>query len=326
MLWLGVPDLLLAAEEGEATLLRPRVLPTLGLGTAGLFDRTAEVVCEGLRRGFRLFDTAQALEWYREEGLGWALRSCGPVDDVVVVTKVHPRSFERAAMRRAVRRSRELLFPDDPDRPLDVLLLHAPRCWPGHCSAAEETQSWQQGWRNLEQLRDEGAARHIGVSNFDAGLLRELLLLANRRVAVVQNWCVVGLCGLHSRDQDGPLSPGPTGAAASGRARHRLHGLQLPRHAVGRRQPRARGPHPTAGELATSVPPRDPHPHPQIARRHNVSVSRVVLSWLLQEGVTAIPRSASQEHIADNAALLSLPPFLTAEDMESIRRLDGSLD
>ena len=57
-----------------------------------------------------------------------------------------------------------------------------------------------------------------------------------------------------------------------------------------------------------------------------MSVSRVVLSWLLQEGVTAIPRSASQEHIADNAALLSLPPFLTAEDMESIRRLDGSLD
>ena len=191
LLGLGVPGSLLAAEEEAATLLRSRVLPSLGMGTAGLFDRTAEVVCEGLRRGFRLFDTAQALEWYREEGLGRALRDCGPHEEVLVVTKVHPRSFERAAMRRAVQRSRELIHPDESGRELDVVLLHAPRCWPGHCSPAEESRSWQEAWRHLEELRAEGAVRHIGVSNFDAELMRELLRLANRRVAVVQNWCVV---------------------------------------------------------------------------------------------------------------------------------------
>ena len=52
----------------------------------------------------------------------------------------------------------------------------------------------------------------------------------------------------------------------------------------------------------------------------------MVLSWLLQEGVTAIPRSASREHIAANAALLGRPGFLSEEELEAVRRLDGSLD
>ena len=178
----------LALAEEEAHPVRPQLLPALGMGTAGLFEQTSEVVCEGLRLGFRLFDTAQAIEWYREEGLGQALRLCGADADVVVVTKVHPRSFERSAMRLAVRRSRELIFPHLPDRGLDAVLLHAPFCWPRHCSAEEERRTWREGWRHLEELREEGLVRHIGVSNFDAPLLRELLQLSNRRVSLVQNW------------------------------------------------------------------------------------------------------------------------------------------
>ena len=52
----------------------------------------------------------------------------------------------------------------------------------------------------------------------------------------------------------------------------------------------------------------------------------MILSWLLQEGAVAIPRSASAEHIAENAALLGRSGFLSAEEMEAIRALDGSLD
>lgn len=47
---------------------------------------------------------------------------------------------------------------------------------------------WQDGWRELERLYFEGAVRAIGVSNFQEGLLRELLGMATVVPAVVQNW------------------------------------------------------------------------------------------------------------------------------------------
>lgn len=47
---------------------------------------------------------------------------------------------------------------------------------------------WQDAWRSLEDLYMEGAVRAIGVSNFSAGLLRELLGMARVVPAAVQNW------------------------------------------------------------------------------------------------------------------------------------------
>lgn len=164
-------------------------MAAVGMGTAGLQAETERVVCVGLREGFRLFDTAQAREWYQEEGLGRALASCGvAVQDVMVVTKVHPRSFELGAMRAAVQRSRQLIYGEALGV-LDVVLLHAPTCWRGHCTPEQERHGWREGWANLETMKEDGLVRHIGVSNFDEELLSELLAVANRKVAVVQNWC-----------------------------------------------------------------------------------------------------------------------------------------
>lgn len=172
----------------EATL--PVHLPILGMGTAGLRGNTESIVCDGLYRGMRLIDTAQAVEWYDEAAVGRALASCsassGPEassDPVIIVTKVHPRSFSRDALRESVSVSIERL------QRIDVLLLHSPYCWRGHCTREHEEHSWQQAWGYLEELRDEGVVRAIGVSNFDVPLLEELLALANRKVAVIQNWC-----------------------------------------------------------------------------------------------------------------------------------------
>lgn len=79
-------------------------------------------------------------------------------------------------------------------RKLDVVLLHAPFCWEGHCNAEQSkfllTQGWYAAWRNLEQMHDEGLVAAIGVSNFQPNQLRELLSFANKRVAVVQNFMV----------------------------------------------------------------------------------------------------------------------------------------
>ena len=72
--------------------------PLIGLGTAALRDQTSNLIVEAVREyGYALIDTAQASEWYREEGVGdglAALRASQYITDhVVVVTKIHPRSY-----------------------------------------------------------------------------------------------------------------------------------------------------------------------------------------------------------------------------------------
>lgn len=47
---------------------------------------------------------------------------------------------------------------------------------------------WQDAWRELEKFYREGAVQAIGVSNFSANLLRELLEMAVVTPAAVQNW------------------------------------------------------------------------------------------------------------------------------------------
>ena len=72
-----------------------------------------------------------------------------------------------------------------------------------------------------------------------------------------------------------------------------------------------------------------------IADKYNVNIAEVVMSWVLQEGAVCIPRSSKEEHLHMNAnmqtidantgKLLNARIFLTEEDMQVIRDLDGSL-
>lgn len=128
--------------------------------------------------------------------MGQAIQSkeCHTPDDLVVVTKIHPRSYEINAMRASLRKSQNDLY--GVERKLDVVLLHAPFCWEGHCNAEQleflaNQGGWRTAWRNLEQMHDEGLVSAIGVSNFHPSQLSELVSsVANKRVAVVQNFMV----------------------------------------------------------------------------------------------------------------------------------------
>ena len=71
---------------------------------------------------------------------------------------------------------------------LDVVLLHAPFCWEGHCTAEEEAVTWQEAWANLERIYNLGLVRAIGVSNFSPQQLKELLTITRSKVSLVQNW------------------------------------------------------------------------------------------------------------------------------------------
>ena len=57
-----------------------------------------------------------------------------------------------------------------------------------------------------------------------------------------------------------------------------------------------------------------------LAARHQRSVAQIVLRWLLQRGVVAIPKSVHPERIAENFQVFDFT--LSTEDMEAVAGLD----
>ena len=230
--------------------------PLLGLGTAALGgDLTYNIVVSAIEQGIRMIDTAQAKEWYDEKEVGKALQYIHSENKllkqshIITVTKVHPRDFELNKMRNAVHLSLSNLKHtiNTTITSLDIVLLHSPYCWQGHCTQEEERVTWQTGWRNLEILKKEGLIDHIGVSNFDVRLLGELLSFTDSKVSVIQVrynilyvWLVYfPLTHSYMRihilriELDGPFSSRPRHPPASREEPYYIHRLLLIRYSLG---------------------------------------------------------------------------------------------
>jgi len=57
-----------------------------------------------------------------------------------------------------------------------------------------------------------------------------------------------------------------------------------------------------------------------IGRKYNKTIAQVILGWLTQRGVVAIPKSVKKERIAENFNIFDFE--LSAEDLEAIKALD----
>ena len=57
-----------------------------------------------------------------------------------------------------------------------------------------------------------------------------------------------------------------------------------------------------------------------IGKKYNKSIAQVILRWLTQRGVVAIPKSVRKERMEENFNILDFE--LSAEDMEAIKTLD----
>lgn len=133
-------------------------MPLLGLGT---FLSTDPETCErsvldAIGIGYRLIDTAQG--YGNEEYIGSALSKCGVArEELFITTKVWFRNYRNA--RESVLESMRKLQV----KYLDLVLLH----WPFGDTYAT--------WRALEELYGEGKIRAIGVSNYTADRLVDLI-------------------------------------------------------------------------------------------------------------------------------------------------------
>ncbi len=180
-------------ERNDALISAQGVrVPRIIYGTAWKQDRTADLVEQALRLGFRGIDTACQPKHYHEPGVGEGLARAMNAGlnraDLYLQTKFTPLEGQDPDR-----------LPYDPDAPLsaqvaqsferslhnlrtdylDGLILHSP--------LADELHTMEV-WQAMERIVDDGGARQLGISNcHQVDELAHLHRTARVRPAVVQN-------------------------------------------------------------------------------------------------------------------------------------------
>ncbi len=148
----------------RALEIQGTTVPKLGFGTWQIEGpECQEAVEDALAIGYRHIDTARAYGNEREVGRGLAAAGV-PRREFFLTTKIARDEYAPDDLRRAAEDSLRKLGVEG----LDLLLLH----WPNPDFPLEETLG------ALIDLRDDGLIRHLGVSNFPPGMLREAIGLA----------------------------------------------------------------------------------------------------------------------------------------------------
>jgi methylglyoxal/glyoxal reductase len=242
-------------ERPVITLRDGRAIPQLGFGVFQIppGEHTRAAVAAALASGYRHVDTAAV---YRNEAdVGAAIRASGlPAGSVWVTTKLANADQGAATARRAFEASLGRLGLDA----VDLYILH----WPHELRL--------ESWRVLEQLHAEGLARSIGVSNFLAAHLDELLAHASEPPAVNQ----IELSPFLYRTREDTL-------------------LRCAEEdiAVEAYSPLSKG-----RRLDDSTVTR-------IAAELSRTTAQVLIRWSLQKGFIVLPRSSKAGRIAENAAV-----------------------
>jgi len=142
-------------------------------------------------------------------------------------------------------------------------------------------------WRAMEELLAEGRVRAIGVSNFAPDRLLDLLL-HNEVVPAINQ-----------------IETNPFCQQVEANELMKAEGVQIESWA-----PFAEGKNDLfTNELLAGI-----------AAAHGKSIAQVVLRWLIQRDVIAIPKSVRKERMAENFAIWDFE--LTADDMAAIATLD----
>lgn len=248
-------------------------MPALGFGTYQITDLALceRSVLSAIDAGYRMIDTAQV--YGNEEAVGAALKKTSvPRQELFVVTKVRFHSYEPDRCRASVLESMKKLGVDY----LDLLLLH----WP--------FANYYAAWRELERFYQEGVVRAIGVSNFHADRLVDLInyndmaphvnqieahLLCQQRVT--REWM--------DKYRVAAMAYAPLGQAR----RQEMYAL-----------PQVLGP----------------------AEKYGKTPAQVMLRFLIQSGFAPIPKSVHPERVQENFQVWDFS--LTGAEMEALRGLD----
>lgn len=249
-------------------------IPALGFGVFQVPNEdTYDAVTHALNAGYRSIDTAKVYD--NEAGVGRAIADSGlPRHELFVTTKLWNDDQGYDAARKAFDASLVRLGLDY----VDLYLIH----WP-----MAGKSLFVDSFRALQQIKKDGKARSIGVSNFTQAHLETLIAEAGEVPAVNQ-------IELHPGFSQSDL-----------RAFHVGHGIATEAWA-----PLGQG----AALGSETIE--------EIAQAQGVSPAQVVIRWHLQIGNIVIPKSVTPERIASNFDVFGFE--LTPDQINAIGALDDS--
>lgn len=290
-------------------------MPHIGFGLWKIApDHCAEIVYEAVKSGYRHFDSAcdYGNEKQVGEGLQRAMREglCSR-EDLWVTSKLWNTYHHPDHVLPAMKKSLSDLQLDY----IDLYLIHFPIALAYVPFETRYPPEWtydpsavipemhpvnvplQETWRAMEQLKTFGRVKHIGICNYNSGLLHDLMNYAIEPPEMLQIEChpyltQERLIKLAQQYGIGVTAFSPLGAMSY----FELDMADQHESVLARSAIRA------------------------AAFRTHKTEAQIVLRWGLQRGTSLVVKSVNTERMQEN---LSLDDFdLTAAEMDAISRLN----
>ena len=279
-------------------------IPALGLGTyLSPPEKLEAAITEAVKAGYRHIDCAAV--YGNEKAVGAGLKKAFdicPREELWITSKLWCDSHKKEAVLPALEKTLDDLGLDY----LDLYLIH----WPvavkpgiGLPEAHEDYVSLEEvplleTWHGMEDCVSRGLVKTIGVSNFSTKKLTSLLAKAAIRPAINQ-------IEMHPYQQQRKQ-------VAFCNANNITITAYCPLGSFGA---------PMMTPDGSTPPPLLRNPViTQIAENHAATPAQVLLAWLMEQNIVAIPKSVTPARINENFKSTGLT--LSPDDMHAIAALD----
>ncbi len=243
-------------------------MPMAGIGTFLLSPDEAEAsVLHALECGYRLIDTANA--YVNEKAVGRAMKRSGlPREEIFLETKLWPSFYEQDDAVDQTLARLDTAY-------IDLLLIHQP------------AGNYIAGYQQMEKAYKEGKVRAIGLSNFTAAQIQEILDICEVKPAVLQT-------EVHPYSQE-----------------------KEPKAFLAKEEIVIQAWYPLGhGDKALI----EESLFTRLAAKYGKTNAQIILRWHIQDGNIVIPGSKNPAHIQDNFDLFDFA--LTDEEMAQIAAMD----
>ncbi|HCY7960613.1 TPA: aldo/keto reductase [Staphylococcus aureus] len=248
-------------------------IPVLGFGVFQIpQEQTAEAVKEAIKAGYRHIDTAQS--YLNETEVGQGIEASG-IDrsELFITTKVWIENVNYEDTIKSIERSLQRLNLDY----LDLVLIHQPY------------NDVYGSWRALEELKETGKIKAIGVSNFGVDRIVDLGIRNQIQPQVNQ----IEINPFHQQEEQ-------------------VAALQQENVVVEAWAPFAEGKNQLFQNQLLQA----------IADKYSKSIAQVILRWLVERDIVVLAKSVNPERMAQNLDIFDFE--LTEEDKQQIATLEES--